>query len=135
MMLKESREELEKVLKDRNKKQIIFVLNKQDQDEALQEKEFTEIFRPDQFQIDYLILKTSTKTGFGMKDLLNTIFMKDQCFKIRGGWSFDVHLYYPHLYKLKVFYFMLILKRNKIKIPKFILSGIIKDFIGFEIKY
>lgn len=80
--IEEAKKEFEKVLTYHQSKQVLFVLNKQDIENSMKEKEFISLFEPEKYDIKYFILKTSSVTKEGLPNFIEKISMKDHYIKI-----------------------------------------------------
>ena len=113
-------------------KQVIYVLNKQDIEGSMKPKEFIELFKPETTGFEYLIVMTSAKTGYGLDYLLDSIICFELYLKIKDGWNFEMHKFFTPGSKKTVHTFLLVLKRLKIKIPKFLFIDIVNNFIDLQ---
>ena len=131
--IEESRNAFRIVAEDFPRRLVVFILNKQDLERPMNEEEFKELFNPEEFRIsnkiEYIILKTSATTGYGVQYLKDFICFREEYQKIKDGWSFESHIFFPPHLRERVEIFMLLIKRMMIKIPKFVLSGIIAQFV------
>ena len=130
--MEDSKKLLQIILKDKPKRRIILILNKQDLKGAINEREFLDILEIEKLEIEYLIFITSIVTSEGVQNVLVAISFAGGYLKIKKGSNIQNHLYFSFQIKSFVKIFLLVLKRTKFKIRNFFCIHIVNFFIDLN---